>query len=168
MEEILIMKNFGIDYESTLKWVQKKKPNMTLKEQEKFAKNIMAKKARENAMKESAKIYRTYKDVENAVREYQIAHWPEDYENGKTHYKASLKALGFVEDAYDQYGACAYTNGIVRVAVFYDRGDCYWDMEEAQGYSATTDNFYNTSSEMHDMYGVYGRGSYEDPWNLGA
>ncbi len=41
-------------------------------------------------------------------------------------------------------------------------------MEEASGRSDTTDDFYNTSSEMRDEYGNYGRGDYEDPWNWHA
>ena len=87
------------------------------------------------------------------------------WKKGKTHYKTALKALGFTRDGYDQYGAEAYSNGKVRVAVFYDRGEGYWDMEPASGKSDTTDDFYNSSSEMRDEYGNYGRGSYEDPWN---
>ena len=107
----------------------------------------------------------TYKQVCDAVYDYMELHWPGDLDQGKTHYKAALKGLGFYPDGYDQYGANTYSNGKVRVAVFYDRGEGYWDMEEASGSSDTTDDFYNTSSEMRDEYGNYGRGSLEDPWN---
>lgn len=112
-----------------------------------------------------APVLRTYKEVSDAVYDYTERNWPGDLERGKTHYKAALKALGFTRDGYDQYGAEAYSNGMVRVAVFYDRGEGYWDMEDASGKSDTTDDFYNTSSEMHDEYGNYGGGSFEDPWN---
>ena len=107
----------------------------------------------------------TYKEVSDAVYDFTEKMWPGDLEKGKTHYKAALKALGFTRDGYDQYGAEAYSNGKVRIAVFYDRGEGCWDMEPASGKSDTTDDFYNTSSEMRDEYGNYGRGSYEDPWN---
>ena len=116
----------------------------------------------------NAPLLRTYKEVSNAVYDYMEKTWPGDLEKGKSHFKVALKALGFRRDGYDQYGADAYTNGKVRVAVFYDRGDGYWDMEEASGRSDTTDDFYNTSSEMRDEYGNYGRGDYEDPWNWHA
>lgn len=114
---------------------------------------------------DKAPVLRTYKEVSDAVYDYTERNWPGDLDSGKTHYKAALKALGFMRDGYDQYGAEAYSNGKVRVAVFYDRGEGFWDMEEASGKSDTTDDFYNTSSEMHDEYGNYGRGSFEDPWN---
>lgn len=110
-------------------------------------------------------VLRTYREVSDAVYDYAERNWPGDLESGKTHYKAALKALGFTRDGYDQYGADAYSNGKVRVAVFYDRGEGCWDMEEASGRSDTTDDFYNTSSEMQDEYGNYGSGSFEDPWN---
>ena len=122
---------------------------------------------RKNRMFESGtkRVLRTYSEVSDAVYDYMENHWPGDLDNGKTHYKAALKGLGFWDDGYDEYGANAYSNGKVRVAVYYDRGDCCWQMEEANGKSDTTDNFYNTSSDMHDEYGIYGRGSLEDPWN---
>ena len=113
----------------------------------------------------NAPVLRTYKEVSDAVYDYTEKTWPGDLEMGKTHYKAALKALGFTRDGYDQYGAEAFSNGMVRVAVFYDRGEGFWDMEPASGKSDTTDDFYNTSSEMRDEYGNYGRGSFEDPWN---
>ena len=162
----IVNEEFGVDMEDTLAWVKKKKPNMSPKEQQRFAQNIINKRSNSSASTTSVSPnLSTYAEVKKAVIEYMNEKWPGDYENGKTHYKAALKALGFRSDGYDAYGANAYTNGKVRVTVYYDRGEGYWEMEESQGRSNTTDNFYNTSSEMHDAYGIYGRGSQEDPWN---
>ena len=155
---------YGVDFDDTLAWVQRKRPDMTPQEQFKFAANIYFKKKRE-ARQASAKQYKTFDEVKKAVYAFSNENFPGDEERGVTHYKYALRILGFVPDGYDQYGAYAFTNGIVRVAVYYDRGDQCWYMEEASGRSETTDNFYNTSSEMHDERGNYGRGSYSDPWN---
>ena len=159
----LLKEEYGVDFEDTLAWVKKKKPNMSPEEQQKFAANIIFKKKRES-QQTSAGQYKTFKEVEKAVRDLVNQKFPGDEERGVTHYKWALNALGFRADGYDQYGACAFTNGIVRVTVWYNR-EGYWCMEEASGRSETTDNFYNTSSEMHDVYGNYGRGGYTDPWN---
>lgn len=96
-----------------------------------------------------------FKEVEVAVEEWQRDNHLKEYEQGKTFYKAALLSLGFTRDGYDEYGSNVYSNGYVRVAVFYDRGDCCWYMEEAQGKSDTTDNFYNTNNDEPDMYGYY-------------
>lgn len=162
-----IEEEFGVDMDDTLPWVMKKRPDLPPHAQKKFAQNIINKKARNNKKTDnpSAPNLSTFKEVQNAVREYMMENYPEDYEKGKMHYKAILKKLGFVQDGYDKYGTNAYTNGKVRVAVFYDRGDGFWVMEEADGYSNTTDNFYNTSSEMRDEFGNYGYGNPTDPWN---
>lgn len=112
------------------------------------------------------KILATYKEVEEAVYAYMVESHPDYLETGKTYYKEALNHLGFKRDGYDKYGANAYSNGKVRVAVFYDRGDDFWRMEEAQGSANSTDNFYNTSSEMRNEYGMYGFGSMYDTWNM--
>lgn len=39
---------YGVDFEDTIAWVQRKFPNMSPAEQERFARNIIAKKARQN------------------------------------------------------------------------------------------------------------------------
>lgn len=96
-----------------------------------------------------------YREVEIAVHEWQLTNHAEDYKNGKTFYKAALLALGFTGDGYDEYGSNVYSNGYVRVALYYDRGDCCWYMEEAQGISDTSDNFYNTTNDEPDIYGYY-------------
>lgn len=94
--------------------------------------------------------------MENAVYDYMKEKWPDiEYNYRGKHYKSALKALGFVDDGYDKYGCCAYTNGNVRVTVYYERGDNYWAMEESQGYSSTTDNFYNTEAGTRDLSGNY-------------
>lgn len=116
--------------------------------------------------KERVNVLSTYKEVKEAVNKYHEEKHPDYLETGKTYYKEALKSLGFRSDGYDMYGSNAYTNGKVRVAVYYDRGDCFWIMEEAQGRSNTTDNFYNTASEMRNEFGVYGCGSMYDPWNM--
>jgi hypothetical protein len=89
----------------------------------------------------------------------------EAFENGHTCYKWALSELGFKRDGYDEYGAQAFKKDGLRVTAYYDRGDCCWMMEPTYGRSETTDNFYNTSSEMRDENGIYGRGSMYDPWN---
>ena len=40
----ILNEEFGADFEDTLRWVQKKNPNMSTEEQERFAKNIIRKK----------------------------------------------------------------------------------------------------------------------------
>ena len=40
-------KVFGVDFDTTLEWVKKKNPNMSLDEQKRFAQNIINKKERE-------------------------------------------------------------------------------------------------------------------------
>lgn len=112
------------------------------------------------------KILATYKEVKDAVYAYFEEKHPDYLETGKTYYKEALKYLGFRRAGYDMYGSNVYSNGKVRVAVYYDRGENFWCMEEAQGSSATTDNFYNTESEMRNEFGVYGCGSMYDPWNM--
>lgn len=96
-----------------------------------------------------------FKEVEAAVDKWQRDNHLKEYEQGKTFYKAALLSLGFTRKGYDKYGSNVYSNGYVRVAVFYDRGDCCWYMEEAQGKSDTTDDFYNTTNDEPDMYGYY-------------
>lgn len=49
----VLNEEYGVDFEDTLRWVQKKNPNMPPEEQERFAKNIIAKKKRETQKKES-------------------------------------------------------------------------------------------------------------------
>jgi hypothetical protein len=41
---------YGVDFEDTLRWVQNKKPDMSPQEQEKFARNIISKKKRDNTI----------------------------------------------------------------------------------------------------------------------
>lgn len=103
----------------------------------------------------SVEVLDSYEKVEIAVESWQRNNHPNDYAKGKTFYKAALLALGFTEDGYDEYGSKAYYNGQVRVAVFYDHGDCCWYMEKAQGRTDTTDNFYNTPNDEPDIYGNY-------------
>lgn len=100
------------------------------------------------------------------IYDYAEKRWPYDY-NG-SHYKDALAALGYKRDGFDQYGSNCYYKDGVRIALYYDRGDCCWCIEEAQGCSDTSDNFYNTESEMQDVFGNYGFGSYCDDWNRGA
>jgi hypothetical protein len=40
----VLNEEYGVDYEDTLRWVQKKKPDMSPEEQEQFAKNIIRKR----------------------------------------------------------------------------------------------------------------------------
>lgn len=98
---------------------------------------------------------KTYKGVEEAVHNWHLENMKEMYENGRTAYKKALKEFGFEFDGYDMYGANCYSNGYVRVSVYYDHGDCCWCMEQAYGRSRTTDNFYNTPNDTPDMYGMY-------------
>ena len=63
--------------------------------------------------------YRTYKEVEDAVYAWLEEKYPEGWGNdGQPHQIEALRALGFVDDGYDQYGARAFTNGAVRVTVW--------------------------------------------------
>lgn len=108
----------------------------------------------------------TYEELRDLVYDKMVERLGEEaIWNGKTCYKKILSELGFERDGYDEYGANAYRKDNLRVTVYYDRGDCCWVMERAQGRSETTDNFYNTSSEMRNEIGVYGGGSIQDPWN---
>jgi hypothetical protein len=113
--------------------------------------------------------FTNYEDLEDAVYDRMVEILGQErVDAGETCYKAALAWFGFRPDAYDEYGACAYSRGDLRVAVWYDRGEDYWAMEPAKGRSTRTDDFYNTKSEMHDLYGHYGRGSVTDPWNYAA
>lgn len=103
----------------------------------------------------STQVLDNYKEVETAVDNWQRVNHGKEYEQGITYYKAALLSLGFKEDGYDEYGSKAYSNGCVRVAVYYDHGDRCWYMEEAKGQSDTTDNFYNTTNDVVDIDGVY-------------
>lgn len=40
----VLKEEYGVDFEDTLRWVQKKNPNMSPEEQERFAKNIIRKR----------------------------------------------------------------------------------------------------------------------------
>ena len=96
----------------------------------------------------------TYQKVYEAVYKIHIERYAEDYKKSVTHYKQILTELGFYQDGYDMYGSRVYSNGFVHVAVYYDRGERCWFIEEAQGKSNHTDNFYNTTSD--EPYGCNG------------
>lgn len=108
--------------------------------------------------------FKTFKEVEKAAIDWINEEIPDDG-SGNTYWIAALEHFGFKQDGYDMYGARVWSKDNIRIAVYYDRGDCCWVIEQAQGRSNTTDNFYNTESERHDENGIYGRGNDYDPWN---
>ncbi len=107
-----------------------------------------------------------YKQASDEIYDYWERHWSKDFTC--EHFVDAIKALGYKSDGYDEYGSRCYYKDGVRIALYFDRGDYCWCIEQAQGESETTDNFYNTSSEMCDIYGNYGCGDYEDDLNRGA
>lgn len=56
---------FGVDFDTTLEWVKKKNPNMSLDEQKRFAQNIINKKERE----ENARLAQIEKNREELRRQ---------------------------------------------------------------------------------------------------
>lgn len=101
--------------------------------------------------------FKTYEELESFVHEWHVEHYGENYGWGdNSNYREVLcNVLNFYPDGYDQYGARCYSNGILRVAVFYNHGERYWQMEPAQGSSETSYNFYNTTNDVPDIYGYY-------------
>ena len=77
---------------------------------------------------------KTFNEVYDAVYNWHIKNMKDEFiENGKTAYKKALSELGFRFDGYDEYGSNTYSNGHIRVALYYDRGDCCWYIEEGMG-----------------------------------
>lgn len=63
-------KEFGVDFDTTLDWVKKKNPDMSAEEQERFARNIISKKERENSAR-AAQIEKNREELAKQVEEQE-------------------------------------------------------------------------------------------------
>lgn len=145
---------FFTDKVAIKNWLMKKNPTMGVAEIDKRVEMIYAKHNKPKAPK------MTMEEIRDKVENWIKAKYPNlDISDYNEHYKEALLNLGFSRDGYDEYGTKCFSDGTNRVAVYYDHGDFFWDMEIATTYGGPGDNFYNTTSETHDLNGRYGWGS---------